>query len=194
MNEIKTAVIGVDPQIDFCPGGTLPVKDGDKVMEPLNQMFEYAARNGWKTALSRDWHPLTTVHFDNWPIHCVENTPGAMFHPDLKTDGINVFSKGMANSDDGYSPFEGRDSNNSTLDEFLEGVKRLYIGGLATDYCVRAAVLDAIKREYEVYLILDAVRAVDVNPGDGDRAIAEMIGKGAKVTTAHEVVLFGEGA
>ncbi len=178
MSEFETAVLGVDPQIDFCPGGTLPVKDGDQVMEPLNRMFELAERNSWKRALSRDWHPEKTTHFDKWPVHCVAETVGAKFNPDLNTDGITVFSKGLSTKDDGYSPFEAIDTDGRTLDDFLEGVRRIYVGGLATDYCVRAAVLDAIKREFEVYLMMDAIRAVDVNQGDGDRAIAEMVEKG----------------
>jgi nicotinamidase/pyrazinamidase len=189
----ETAVLGVDPQNDFCPGGALAVKDGDQVMDPLNAMFEYAKSQGWKVALSRDWHPEETAHFDTWPVHCVQETDGAQFHPALNTEGITVFTKGQSTEDDGYSPFEGVDPQGRNLDGFLENVKRLYVGGLATDYCVRAAVLDAVKREYEVYLLTDAVKAVDVNPGDGDKAIAEMVEAGAKLTTTKEVVVFREG-
>ncbi|OGH46980.1 MAG: hypothetical protein A3A51_01205 [Candidatus Levybacteria bacterium RIFCSPLOWO2_01_FULL_39_10] len=184
----ETAVLGVDPQNDFCPGGALAVREGDQVIEPLNKVFEHARRQGWKLALSRDWHPEETVHFDKWPIHCVQGTTGAKFHPDLNTDGITVFSKGMEDIDDGYSPFEGIDDGERKLDDFLDGVKRIYVGGLATDYCVRAAVLDAIKREYEVYLLLDAVRAVDLEEQDGQKAIEEMERAGAIITDTKELL------
>jgi nicotinamidase/pyrazinamidase len=193
MKDTEIAVLGVDPQNDFCPGGALPVAEGDQVMKPLNNMFELAKERGWRMALSRDWHPEQTVHFDSWPVHCVAQTSGAEFHPALRTNEITVFSKGMENSDDGYSPFEGVDAQGRSLDQFLEGVKRIFVGGLATDYCVRAAVLDAVKREYEVYLMMDAIRAVDVNPGDGARAILEMKQAGAKLITTEEVVVLGEG-
>lgn len=190
-NEI--AVLGVDPQVDFCPGGLLGVAEGDLVMEPLNAMFDHAKAQGWKTALSRDWHPEGTAHFEKWPVHCVQESEGADFHPALRTEGITIFSKGLSMTDDGYSPFEGVDSDGRNLDEFLDGTQTLYVGGLATDYCVRAAVLDALRRNFDVHLLTDAIRAVDLNPGDGDKAIAEMVEAGAKLTTT-EVVIFGEGA
>ncbi len=188
MKEINTAVLVVDVQNDFCPGGSLAVKDGDLVVEPLNKVLGLADANGWLKAASRDWHPQNTKHFNAWPPHCIEGTKGAEFHPDLNLEGVTVFSKGMGDKDNGYSPFEGLDSNRKKLDEFLTGIERIYIGGLATDYCVRAAVLDAIKREYEVYLLTDAIEAVNLNKDDGEKAIKEMIEAGAKETTVTKLL------
>ncbi len=193
MTEKKTAVLAVDPQVDFTPGGSLAVKDGDQVMEPLNRMFAHAAEQGWKAAASKDYHPKGTRHFEIWPVHCVQETTGSDFHPALNPEGVTVFYKGTSMTDDGYSAFEGVDAEGRSIDEFLGDTERLYVGGLATDYCVRATVLDALRRQIEVNLLTDAIRAVDLNPGDGDRAIAEMVEAGAKLTTT-EVVLFGEGA
>jgi len=183
----EIAVLGVDPQNDFCPEGSLAIREGDQIIEPLNKILEHAKNQGWRTLLSRDWHPKGTTHFEEWPEHCVQETIGAEFHPNLDTDGITVFSKGLEDND-GYSPFEGISEDGKTLDQFLTNVKRIYIGGLATDYCVRAAVLDAIEREYEVYLLLDAVRAVDVKKGDGQKAIEEMKTAGAVIIDTKEVL------
>jgi nicotinamidase/pyrazinamidase len=187
MNNPETCVFAVDVQNDFCPGGSLAVKEGSEVVQPLNRMFYMASELGWKKGASRDWHPTKTKHFGTWPKHCVAETLGAQFETRLNTEGVTIFSKGLSTEDDGYSPFEGVDGDGKTLDQFLEGVKRIYIGGLATDYCVRAAVLDALKREYEVYLLLDAIRAVDINPRDGEKAIEEMKAAGAKITDTWTV-------
>lgn len=189
MKETESAVLIVDVQNDFCPGGSLAVKDGDKVVAPLNRMLDFAQLRGYPMAVSRDWHPEVSSHFDKWPKHCVEETPGAAFHKDLNLNGVTVFSKGMSDKDDGYSPFEGIDVNGNSLETFLVNVKRIYVGGLATDYCVRAAVLDALKKEYEVYLLLDAIKAVDITPGDGEKAISEMIALGANLTTVEKVLI-----
>jgi nicotinamidase/pyrazinamidase len=188
MKEIEEAVLLVDVQNDFCPGGNLAVKDGNQVVEPLNKLISYAHSKGWRTAASRDWHPEKSVHFDIWPKHCVQDTFGAGFHPDLNIEGVTVFSKGMGDKDNGYSPFEGTDSQGQGLGKFLENVKKIYIGGLATDYCVRAAVLDAIKLEYEVFLMPDAIKAVNLNVGDGEKAIEEMISAGATSITVSKLL------
>lgn len=189
MKEIEAAVLVVDVQNDFCPGGSLAVKNGNKVIKPLNKLLSYARAKGLPMAASRDWHPENTVHFETWPAHCIQNTKGAEFHPDLNLSGVTVFSKGMGNNDNGYSPFEGIDSQGKSLREFLEKVKRIiYIGGLATDYCVKAAVLDAIRLEYDTYLLMDAIKAVDLNKGDGEKAIEEMVKAGAKLTTVSRIV------
>jgi nicotinamidase/pyrazinamidase len=182
MNKAESCIFAVDVQNDFCPKGALAVKEGNEVVQPLNRMFYMASELGWKKGASRDWHPKETKHFETWPVHCVAETEGAAFEPRLNIKDVTVFSKGLSTEDDGYSPFEGIDGEGNNLDHFLEGVRKIYIGGLATDYCVRAAVLDALKREYEVYLLLDAIRAVDVNHGDGEKAIAEMKAAGAKLT------------
>jgi|SRR3989344_4144673 len=194
----KRALLIVDVQNDFCPGGALPVKNGDQVVEPLNRIVQFFDKNEYFIMASRDWHPPNSKHFEKWPVHCVQNngngTHGAQFHPKLKLPGRTyVISKGMGIDDDGYSPFEGSYLlGNSSIP--MEGlmlarqVEELYIGGLATDYCVRAAVLDALKRRYAVYLLLDACRAVDLNTGDGDQAIEEMKQAGAIITSTDEIL------
>lgn len=185
------ALLMVDPQNDFCPGGSLAVKDGDQVMEPLNRMMAYARKGDWILAASRDWHPKKTNHFKKWPPHCVKNTNGAKFHPALKvTKAVMVFSKGTLKNQDAYSAFDGHSDPGEALADYLKsyGVNEVYIGGLATDYCVRASALSAIKEGFRVYLLLDACRAVDIKPGDGDRAIEEMKKAGAILTTTEKVM------
>jgi len=176
----------VDPQNDFCPGGSLPVADGDLVMPVLTAWAAAAERARVPIFVSRDWHPVRTTHFTEfggiWPPHCVMGTRGAEFHPDLKLPAdVVVVSKGMGETEDAYSGFQARDPSGALLDTLLEQhqVQHLYIGGLATDYCVRLSTLDALKNGYRVTLIRDGIRAVDVRPGDGQRALAELHQAGA---------------
>ena len=202
------AFLMIDVQNDFCPGGALAVKNGDEVVVPLNRFVRFIdkGKSGllswalrlfsgtWFKFASRDWHPENTTHFakygGKWPAHCVQDTLGAEFHKDLLLKDALIISKGMRVEDDAYSPFEGVDPNNRPLDNILKyvGVTDLYIGGLATDYCVKAAVLDALKLGYKTYFLSDASRAVNINSGDGDQAIAEMVAAGAIVTTVDEVI------
>ncbi|HKZ77807.1 MAG TPA: isochorismatase family protein, partial [Pyrinomonadaceae bacterium] len=147
----KRALIVVDVQNDFCPGGALPVAHGDEVVGPLNKLIEEFLSRGEPVFKSRDWHPPTTKHFTayggTWPVHCVQNTHGAQFHPDLLDDiHIRVVSKGLGD-EDCYSAFDGTD-----LDLQLRrlGVEELWIGGLATDYCVKNTVLDGLRHGYNV--------------------------------------------
>jgi len=186
-----TALLIVDVQNDFCPGGALPVPEGDQVVPVLNRVAQKVAQAGGLVFASRDWHPPTTRHFaaygGKWPIHCVQNTPGAQFHPDLKLpEGAIIISKGTSENDDGYSAFEGRTEEGRTLLEILRerGVRRLIVGGLATDYCVRASALDALKYGFEVTVLTDAVRGVDLQPGDSERALQEMQAAGATLATS----------
>ena len=179
------ALLIVDPQVDFCPGGALAVPHGDGIFEAVNRV----ARMAPVVVASRDWHPPDHISFRAqggiWPVHCVRETPGAEFHPGLDQSRLDtVFSKATARSEEAYSAFAGTD-----LEEYLRsrGVKRLFVGGLATDYCVRQSVLDARKAGFEVVVLEDAVGAVDVNPGDGERALAEMRAAGAEVATAREL-------
>ncbi len=176
----------VDPQNDFCPGGSLAVLDGNSVMPVLSAWAEAAARQGIPIFVSRDWHPPKTTHFKAlggvWPPHCVMGTPGAEFHADLQVPAAaTIVSKGMGETEDAYSAFQARDDNAALLGSLLQerGVKHLFVGGLATDYCVRSSALDALTSGYAVTLIPDGMRAVDVHPGDGDRALAEMNTAGA---------------
>ena len=179
----RIALLIVDAQNDFCPGGALAVSEGDQVVEPLNHMIRYARKRGWVVVVSRDWHPRKTNHFaefgGRWLVHCVQNTPGAEFHPHLLSVGATIISKGMQPDEDGYSPFDGVTEDGEDFEDFLQCNKigRIYIGGLATDYCVKAAVLDALDKTFEVYLLTDACRGVDSKTTQC--ALDEMHDKGA---------------
>ncbi len=186
--EPDSALLIVDVQNDFCPGGALPVARGHEVVEPLNAVAARFAAAGRPVIASRDWHPPRTRHFKEyggqWPPHCVQGTPGAEFHPNLKLPaGTIIVSKGMAEHEDAYSAFEARDEAGRPLADLLRalGVQRLYVGGLATDYCVKASVLDARRHGFEVIVLEDAVRAVELQPGDEERALAEMRAAGARI-------------
>jgi len=180
------ALVVVDVQNDFCPGGALAVPDGDAVVPALNTHIDAFQRRGDAIFFSRDWHPDVTKHFKKnggaWPAHCVRETPGAAFHPDLKVpkDAV-VLSKGMDPDAEGYSVFSARDEKGVAFETFLatRGIKQLFIGGLATDYCVKATGLEALDKGYKVFILLDAVRGVNVKPGDADKALAELASRGA---------------
>ncbi len=184
------ALIVVDVQNDFCPGGALPVPEGDAVVPVLNQYMARAAAAGLPIYASRDWHPQRTRHFKEfggaWPPHCIQNTPGAEFHAGLHLPaGVVIVSKGTGEEDEGYSMLDaslpdGRDLTSALRDA---GVTTVHVGGLATDYCVRATVLDALHAGLKTYLLSDASRPVDVTPGDGERAVAEMVAAGATPET-----------
>ncbi|HEY3039903.1 MAG TPA: nicotinamidase [Pyrinomonadaceae bacterium] len=176
------ALIVVDVQNDFCPGGKLAVAEGDEVVAPLNKLIEEFLERGEPVFKSRDWHPEKTKHFaaygGTWPVHCVQNTKGAEFHPELLDDmHIRVVSKGLGD-EDSYSAFDGTDL---ALQLHRLGVEEVWIGGLATDYCVKNTVLDALKEGFRVKALGNAMRAVDVNPGDGARALEEMAKAGAEI-------------
>ena len=178
----RRALIVVDVQNDFCPGGALAVARGDEVVAPLNRLIEEFLARGEPVYKSRDWHPAATKHFaaygGTWPVHCVQGTAGAEFHQDLLDDPrVRVVSKGLGD-EDSYSAFDG-----TTLAEDLrrEGVGEVWVGGLATDYCVKNTVLDALRAGFRVRALRDAMRAVELQPGDGERAIAEMRAAGAEV-------------
>jgi nicotinamidase/pyrazinamidase len=178
----KRALIVVDVQNDFCPGGTLAVARGDEVVAPLNKLIEEFLERGEPVFKSRDWHPEKTKHFaaygGTWPVHCVQNTKGAEFHPDLIDDiHIRVVSKGLGD-EDSYSAFDGTDL---ALQLRRLGVEEVWIGGLATDYCVKNTVLDALNDGFRVKALTNAMRAVELKPGDGERAIAEMRNAGAEL-------------
>jgi nicotinamidase/pyrazinamidase len=178
----KRALIVVDVQNDFCPGGGLAVAQGDEVVAPLNKLIEEFLERGEPVFKSRDWHPEKTRHFaaygGTWPVHCVQNTKGAEFHPELIDDlHIRVISKGLGD-EDSYSAFDGTDL---ALQLRRLGVEEVWVGGLATDYCVKNTVLDALKEGFRVKALKDAMRAVEMKPGDGARAIAEMQNAGAEI-------------
>ncbi|HXQ69253.1 MAG TPA: nicotinamidase [Pyrinomonadaceae bacterium] len=182
MSSTKKALIVVDVQNDFCPGGTLAVPHGDEVVAPLNKLIDEFLERGDPVYKSRDWHPPTTKHFTayggTWPVHCVQNTEGAAFHPALHNDPrIEVISKGLGDTD-GYSAFD-KTGLSSQLKQ--AGVEEVVVGGLATDYCVKHTVLDALKQGYKVKAVEEAMRPVELRPGDGERAIEEMRAAGAEI-------------
>lgn len=190
------ALLIVDVQNDFCPGGSLPVPRGDEVVPVLNEYARRFHEAGRPVIASRDWHPPQTKHFQSgggqWPPHCVQGTPGAEFHPNLRLpEGTIVVSKGMDPSQDSYTAFDAVTDDGRPLLQLLRelGVRRLFVGGLATDYCVRASVLDALRHGFEVVLLTDAVRGVDVTPGDSERALQEMRAAGAREMTLAEVAV-----
>jgi nicotinamidase/pyrazinamidase len=181
----KRALIVVDVQNDFCPGGTLAVAHGDEVVAPLNNLIDEFLERGEPVFKSRDWHPKQTKHFSayggTWPVHCVQNTKGAEFHPDLIDDmHIRVISKGLGD-EDSYSAFDGTDL---ALQLRRLGVEEVWVGGLATDYCVKNTVLDALKEGFRVKALENAMRAVELQPGDGESAIEEMREAGAEIVNA----------
>ena len=177
----------VDVQNDFCPGGALPVPEGDRVVPVLNQYIQKCREREIPIIVSRDWHPEKTGHFKAyggiWPPHCIQNTKGAQLHPDLKLPKESVVvSKGMDPDKDSYSVFQAFDPEGTPLADLLKerGIRHLFVGGLATDYCVRASVLDAIKEGFEVTVLKDAVRGVELKAGDSKKAFEEMMRSGAK--------------
>ena len=175
------ALILIDVQLDFLPGGSLAVPHGDEVVPVLNRYIAVFRGLTFPVVATRDWHPPDHCSFraqgGPWPPHCVAGSDGARFAPllDLPCEG-RIVSKATMAGRDAYSGFEG-----TGLDEWLRhaGVRRVFVGGLATAYCVLNTVRDALRLGYETFLLADAVRAVDVAPGDGERAIAEMRRLGA---------------
>lgn len=178
----------IDIQNDFCQGGTLAVPEGDKVIPAVNRYIKLFSRQGLPIFISRDWHPKKTGHFKQfggpWPVHCVQGSRGARFHPKLKLPkGAIILSKGMGGEKNSYSDFQSVNSGEVGFKKLLQemGVEELYIGGLATDYCVKYTVLDALKFGFKVRLLIDAVRGVNLRPGDSRQAIKKMLKCGAKI-------------
>ena len=176
------ALIVVDVQRDFLPDGPVPVTSGDQVVPVLNEYIRQFASRSSPVFATRDWHPPNHCSFKEnggiWNRHCVAGEPGANWAPGLELPAdVAVISKGTNPAKDAYSGFQG-----TTLHAQLqEGkVRRVFVGGLATDYCVHNTVRDALKRRYQVVLLIDAVRSVDLQTGDGALAVADMLGRGAK--------------
>jgi nicotinamidase/pyrazinamidase len=190
----RSALLLIDVQKDFCPGGALPAADGDKVVDALNRYIRGAVADGTPIYASRDWHPAVTVHFakygGQWPVHCVQNTDGARFHEKLELPArAIVVTKGEGADEQGYSAFEGHtpDAKSLLTDLQQQRIDHLYVGGLATDYCVKNSVLDARKAGLDVTVLEDAIAGVDLKPGDSARAIAEMRNAGARVENPTEL-------
>ncbi len=187
------ALIVVDVQNDFAdPAGSLSVRGAAAVIPIINREISLAAANGARIVCTQDWHPEHTPHFAKdggvWPDHCIRDTWGAAFHPDLAVpEGTPVVRKG-ANGEDGYSGFTMRDPvSGETIGTVLEaqlrdaGVDGVVVTGLATDYCVKATALDAARLGFATTVLTDAVAAVDLEPGDGERALAEMRDAGVQL-------------
>jgi nicotinamidase/pyrazinamidase len=190
-----SALLVIDVQNDFCAGGALEVRGGDRVVAPLNRMIARAMTRHEPIYATRDWHPPDTHHFKayggTWPVHCVAGTRGARFHPDLELpEEATVITTGDTRDAEGYSAFEGHTPAGRTLADDLRerAVAKLYVGGLATDYCVRHSVLDALSEGFQVVLLTDAVAGVNLEPDDSDRALDEMRRAGAELRTTGEVL------
>jgi len=181
----RTALIVVDVQNDFAdPAGSLSVAGGDTIVPYINGQIAAALAAGALVVYTQDWHPPSTPHFakdgGRWPVHCVAGTWGAAFHPSLDAGAGPSVRKGV-NGEDGYSGFTVRDPRDDTpapteLARLLaaRGIRRVFACGLATDYCVRATALDALAMGYPTSVLVEGVRAVDLQPGDGARALREL--------------------
>jgi len=177
------ALVVVDPQIDFFPGGALPVADGDAILPTVNLALRVFSDAGLPIFVTRDWHPADHCSFTAqggpWPEHCVKGTAGAELHADLELPPIfSVVQKATTSDREAYSDFEG-----TGLDEVLrtQKIERVVVCGLALEYCVRAACLDAIKAGLDAVLLSDGTRAVEVQPGDGERTLAELRAAGVVI-------------
>lgn len=189
------ALLLVDVQNDFCPGGSLAVRDGDQIIPVLNKYIAQFRKQNLPIFASRDWHPPTTKHFQafggTWPVHCIQNTPGAAFRQGLDLAGVRIISKGMNPDMDSYSAFQGFDAENVSLGDVLTklGVSEIFVGGLATDYCVKATALDSYSLGFITKFLLDGSRAVELKPGDGTRAIEEIVRAGIDAVTLERVTV-----
>ena len=186
----KDGLIVVDVQNDFCPGGAVAVEGGDEAVKAISEVAQEFRARGGRVYATQDWHPAGHSSFEEgggpWPAHCVQATEGAQFHPDLRLPiGASIIRKGTDKREDALSGFEGTD-----LEEQLtrSGIRRIFVGGLATDYCVLSTVLDAARRGFETYVLTDLIRAVNQQPDDGENAIVRMKEGGAKTTTSETLL------
>jgi nicotinamidase/pyrazinamidase len=183
---VGDALIIVDVQIDFCPGGALPIEQGDAVVPVLNRWIAAAVDLNIPVVASRDWHPRQHLSFaefgGEWPVHCVQDSPGARFHPELKLpESTIVVTKGVRFDRDQYSAF---DATGLATELRKQNVRRVWVGGLAQDVCVRATVLDARRESFEAIVIADATRPV--TRAGGERASEEMRQAGARFDTTGD--------
>ncbi len=179
------ALLIIDVQNDFCPGGALGVPEGDRVVPLVNVLMQ----NFDHVFATQDFHPADHSSFEAqggpWPEHCVQGTDGAALHPDLDVSSIDrIFQKGTDAAKDGYSAFAGTELA-TELNRL--GVQRVFVAGLATDYCVKATTIEAIDQGFDAVVIIDAIRAVNVKPRDGEDALAEMEEAGATLADSDEI-------
>jgi nicotinamidase/pyrazinamidase len=185
------ALIVTDVQNDFAsPGGSLYVRTGEAVVPVINVQIGLALEAGSPVVYTQDWHPIHTPHFERdggiWPVHCVRGTWGAEFHPDLRV-GRDVVRKGTG-GEDGYSGFSVRDPSTGRVEQTIlervlrdRGIRSLVLTGIATDYCVKETALDGLRMGFQVRILREAVRAVDLQADDGERALAEVEAAGGRV-------------
>lgn len=184
LNKTTDALIIVDVQNDFCPGGALAVPEGDKVVPVINNLIPKFD----KIYTTQDWHPAEHMSFKKqgglWPAHCVASTSGADLHPALKAQNAIHILKGTDKDKEAYSGFQGTDLADRLK---KDGIKRIFVCGLATDYCVKATTLDGLKLGFEVIVISDGIKGVDANPGDSEKAIQEMEAAGTVIIQSNEI-------
>ena len=189
----RAALLIVDIQNDFAdPAGGLSVLNGESIMPTVNEAIRAATEAGALVVATQDWHPESTPHFARdggvWPVHCVAGTWGAELHPSLALPADAPRVRKGTNGEDGYSAFTMRDPTtgdvtSTELEELLRerGIERVVVCGLATDYCVKATALDAVRLGFSVLLLGEAVAAVDLAPDDGAQAIAELVAAGVTI-------------
>ncbi|WP_456392536.1 nicotinamidase [Persephonella sp.] len=186
----QDALIVVDMQNDFMPGGALPVPEGDSIVPVLNSYIRLFEEKGQPVFYTRDWHPENHISFREnggiWPVHCVQNTEGAAFHPELYMPADNRFiiSKGTSPDFDAYSGFQG-----TVLEELLKerGIKRIFVGGVATDYCVKNTAYGGLNLGFRVFVLEDGIKGVDVKEGDSEKALEFLLDNGAVLVTLREL-------
>ena len=184
------ALIVVDVQNDFLPGGALAVNDGDAVIPVINECMRLFTARRVSIYATRDWHPADHCSFAEnggiWPKHCVADSSGSKFAEGLELpDDVTIVNKGTASDKEAYSGFQGTDLADQL---HAKGVERVIVGGLATDYCVLHTMNDALANGFDVVVLMHAIRAVDLDSGDGDRAIESMLERGAKVHNGLRLV------
>ena len=192
MPDSSIALVVVDVQVDLCPGGAPPVPHGDKVVRPINTLLHTADAHNRLVVLTRDWHPQASTHFSTgggvWPPHCIAGSDGARFHPDLQLPSpANIVSKGAQPDEDGYSAFDGVDDERRSLLNILKAhsTETVLVCGLATDYCVLATVLDAMRTGFTAIVALDATAPVNLKTTDGAEAEDRMKAAGASVVSTE---------
>lgn len=180
---MKKALLIIDVQNDFCPGGSLGIKEGNQIVPIINDLMDKVDL----VITTQDWHTQDAIHFQNWPVHCVADSEGAKLNPGLNQDKINQFTfKGTDNDSHGYSAF---DATNISLPDYLreQNIGSIFVVGLATDYCVRASALDACELGFHTYVVTDAIAAVDLKVGDGKIALQEMYKAGCILVESMDV-------
>jgi nicotinamidase/pyrazinamidase len=177
------ALLIIDVQNDFLTGGSLAVENAEQVIPVINSLMDKFSL----VLASKDWHPEQTAHFEKWPVHCVAESKGAEFHPDLEQGKIEkIFYKGTGNKDDGYSAFE---ATNIKLIEFLKekGITELYISGIALEFCVKSSALDALKEGIQVFLVRDAIATFSKETEKIEQQFSEIEKAGAQVVLSSQI-------